>query len=119
MNKQIKIKIIGEAEEEFEKLNESIRMEKEKGIENSQNQQLMRSIERNIEMLKNDPSHGIQIPRKLIPKYLPVDNLWKVNLTGYWRMLYTLKGGELEVICFILEITNHKKYDKIFNYSSK
>ena len=34
-------------------------------------------------------------------------------------MLYTLKGSEIEILCFILEIVDHKKYDKVFGYRKK
>jgi len=100
-------------------LNKIVGEEKNKGIKNSENQQLLKSIETKVELLKQNPQYGIQIKRNLIPKKFPVDNLWKVNLTGYWRMLYTLKGTQLEVICFVLEILDHKKYNKIFGYKKK
>ena len=48
-----------------------------------------------------------------------VDNLWVADLTGYWRMLYTLKGSEIEILCFVLEIVDHERYDKIFGYRKK
>jgi hypothetical protein len=114
--KTICIKLIADAEKEFEDLNKTIGEEQSRGIENSENQQLMRSIKRTSKLIKENPQYGIQISQKLIPKKYAVDNLWKVNLTGFWRMLYTLKGNELEIICFVLEICNHKKYNKLFGY---
>ncbi len=119
MKKKVRVQLIGEAEKEFEKLNEAIGKELEKGIKNSQNQQLLKAIKKTTEILKLNPQYGTQIPRKQIPNILPVDNLWKVNLTGYWRLLYTLRGEKLEIICFILEIVDHKKYNKIFGYRKK
>jgi hypothetical protein len=50
---------------------------------------------------------------------IPVTNLWKVNLTGYWRMLYTIKGDEVEIICYVLDICDHKRYDRIFGYRKR
>ena len=45
--------------------------------------------------LKANYDYGTQISRKLIPrKYqfeYEVTNLWKIDLAGYWRMIYTLK----------------------------
>lgn len=114
--KPVRVILIGEAEEEFEELNRIVGEEQGKGISNSENQQLLRSIKRTSELLKKNPMFGIQIRKKLIPKKIPVSNLWKVNLTGYWRMLYTIRGDKLEIVCFILEICDHKKYDKIFGY---
>jgi len=34
-------------------------------------------------------------------------------------MLYTLKGDEIEVIAFILNILDHSKYNKEFGYRKK
>ena len=82
-------------------------------------------------MLKANYDYGKQIPRKLIPrKYqleYEVTNLWKVDLAGYWRMIYTLKQPqreqtEIEIITIwldVLDIIDHKKYDKIFGYKKK
>jgi len=117
--KPVRVILIGEAEEEFEQLNREVGEEQRKGIPNSENQQLLRSIKRAVELLKENPMFGIQIKKKSIPKKFPVSNLWKVNLTGYWRMLYTIKGEKLEILCFILEICDHKKYDKIFGYKKR
>ena len=41
------------------------------------------------------------------------------ELTGYWRMLYTIKGDQIEIICFVLDILDHKSYDKIFGYRKR
>ena len=117
--KQVKVKLISNAAEEFEKLNKIIGEEKNKGIKKSKNQQLFESIKRTTKLLKQNPQYGIQIPKKKIPKKLSVSNLWKVNLIGYWRMIYTISGNELEIICFVLEIFDHKKYNKLFGYKKK
>ncbi|NQU78586.1 hypothetical protein HQ545_02355 [Candidatus Woesearchaeota archaeon] len=43
----------------------------------------------------------------------------RVELVGYWRLLYTLIGDEVKVIAFILEFMDHAKYDKLFGYRKK
>lgn len=40
----------------------------------------------------------------------------KVIITGAWRMIYTILGSEVEIISLILDIMNHKKYEKKFGY---
>ncbi len=117
--KLVRVRLIGNAEREFEELNKRVGEEKARGVENSENQQLLRSIKRATELVKENPFYGAQIKKKLIPKTLPVDNLWKVNLTGYWRMLYTIKGEALEIICFVLEICDHSEYNKLFGFKKK
>jgi len=63
---------------------------------------------------------GIQIPKRLIPReYLKkfnVKNVWKYNLPGAWRLLYSVKGKNLIVFSIILEWMDHKTYERRFKY---
>jgi Txe/YoeB family toxin of Txe-Axe toxin-antitoxin module len=81
---------------------------------------LIKAINNKLHLIEVDPSSGIRIQKKLIPKeYLnkyKLDNLWKINLPEGWRMLYTIKGDEIEIIAFVLEILDHKKYEERFKY---
>lgn len=83
---------------------------------------MQKLIEKGINKLKYSFKYGDHIPKKQIPKeYISkygVENLWKLNLNGYWRMIYTVRGTEIEVISIILEVINHKDYDKKFGYKS-
>jgi hypothetical protein len=117
--KQIRVSFLGNASYEWERLNKIVAEEKSKGIENSEKQQLLKSIKQKIELIMIDPQYGDAVPKKLIPKKLPVDNLWVVDIVRFWRMLYTLKGSDIEILCFILEICDHEKYNKIFGYRKK
>ena len=47
-----------------------------------------------------------------------ISNLFRVELPNYWRMLYTLTEGDtkIEVIAFVLDIMDHKVYNKKFGY---
>jgi len=100
VQKRVSIKLIGEAKEEYIKLQEAVRGETEKGAKGSFHQTLLKSIDSKIALLKANYDYGTQIPRKLIPKkYLRqfgVTNLWKVDLSGFWRMIYTLKQPQRE-----------------------
>ncbi len=58
------------------------------------------SIERIKNLLKENPQHGEPVAKKLIPPKLAVlgiQNLYRVELSNYWRMLYTLEGNETEI----------------------
>jgi Txe/YoeB family toxin of Txe-Axe toxin-antitoxin module len=72
--------------------------------------------------LKKHPFCGIEIPKKLIPKiYVQeygVDNLWKYDLPGGWRVIYTVTTeGELYILAVIMEwFTDHKEYERRFRY---
>lgn len=88
----IKVIITGDAKEEFERLNKIVGEEILKGITNSNYQTLLNSIKQKIEFLKENHRYGIniaknKIPREYITKY-DINNLWKINLSGTWRMIY-------------------------------
>ena len=76
-------------------------------------------------MIKADPHYGEPISKKHIPKRYTqrfgISNLFWINLPNYWRMLYSLVQGETatEIIAFIVDILNHKEYDKVFGYKKK
>ena len=118
--KPVRVIITGEAEEEYNELNQTVKKEKAEGIQSSEYQTLLNSINQKIDFLKKDPQYGIHIPKNKIPKeYIikyNVNNLWKINLPKSWRMIYTIRGSEVEIIALILDIFDHKRYAKKFRY---
>ena len=44
-----------------------------------------------------------------------------MELSNYWRMLYTLTSDEdeIEIIAFVLDIIDHKGYDRKFGYRKR
>lgn len=118
--KPVKVIITGAAKEDFDKLNHAVGEEISKGITSSDHQTLLNSIKQKVDLLKLNPEYGIHIPKDRIPKeYVvkyDVSNLWKVNLSGAWRMVYTIRGSEVEIISLILDIVNHSDYEKKFGY---
>ncbi len=107
------------ADEEFKKLNTLVGEQLKERKENTPEMQLLKSIKQKIEFIRNNPFYGDNIPKKLIPREYGVDNLWRVELSQFWRMLYTIKGDQIEIICFILDILDHKNYDKKFKYKKR
>ena len=118
--KPTKVIITGNAKEEFDELNKVVGEEISKGITSSDHQTLLNSIKQKIEILKANPEYGIHIQKDRIPKkYVQnydVNNLWKIDLSGAWRMIYTIRGSEVEIISLILDIMNHRDYEKKFGY---
>lgn len=98
--KPVNVMVIGDAKEAYEDLNKQVGEEKLKGITSSSNQTLFNSIQQKIDFLKENPEYGVHIQKNLIPKvYIDkydVNNLWKVNIAGYWRIIYTIRGNEVE-----------------------
>ncbi|MAG77950.1 hypothetical protein CL616_01145 [archaeon] len=119
MKKPVRVILLDEAETEYKKLNEIVGKQINEGKENTSEIQLLKSIKQKKDFIKANPFYGDNIEKKKIPKNFNVSNLWRVELTNYWRMLYTIKGDQIEIICFILDIINHKKYDKIFGYKKR
>ena len=123
MNKQVRVVLLDEAESEYKKLNDTVGEQIKRGVETSEEIQLLKSIKQKTEFIKSNPFYGDNIPKALIPKEYVIKynakNLWRVELTNYWRMLYTIKGDQIEIICFILDIINHKEYAKKFGYRKR
>jgi mRNA-degrading endonuclease RelE of RelBE toxin-antitoxin system len=116
LKKPVRVVLIGNAKKEFLELNKLVSLQKKKGFESSFEMSLLSSIKQKSDILKINPFYGDNLEKRKIPKKLGVSNLWRLELNNYWRMLYTIKGDSVEVVCFILEIFNHKKYDKFLGY---
>ena len=122
MNKPVRVVLLGDAEKAFKELNEIVGKQIESGKENSQEMQLLKSIRQKIDFIKANPFYGNPIAKNLIPeeyKIYNAINLFRVELSQFWRMLYTLKGNEIEVIAFVLDIIDHPTYDKKFGYKGR
>ncbi len=116
MNKPVRIILIKDADKSYKELNEIVGRQIGEGKENTKEMQLLRSINQKKEFIRQNPFYGDNIKKSQIPKEYNVTNLWRVELTDYWRMIYTIKGDQIEIICFILDIINHKEYNKIFGH---
>lgn len=129
--KRASIKLLGDAKDAYLNLKRIVEEEKRKGTTSSFNQTLLKSIDDKIAILKKDYDFGIHIPKdRISQKYIvqyEVTNLWKINLSGGWRMIYTLKqpqrdNTEVEILSIwldVLDIISHEEYDKIFKYKGR
>jgi len=118
--KEVTVRLSEEANEVYEELNRSVGAERLKGIDGSFHQTLLRSILRARDLLKQNPFAGNQVPRRLAPeKYAlkyDAENIWRIELADRWRLVYTIIGNQVEVVAFVLDIFDHKDYDKVFGY---
>ena len=123
IDKEIWVNFSEEANADYKELQNKVLIEKEQGRDNSFNMQLLKAINREKANLKIDPQCGIHIPRKYIPKKLieryGTDRLWKIDLVGYWRLIYTIVGDDVKIIAFVLEFMDHDRYNKLFGYMKK
>ncbi|MFA5796981.1 MAG: type II toxin-antitoxin system RelE/ParE family toxin [Candidatus Woesearchaeota archaeon] len=86
----------------------------------AQERELFKTINYALDAIEENAFSGIQIPKKIIPKYYiqkyQIKNLWKYNLPKGWRLFYSIINDEIVVVCLILEWLNHTDYEKRFNY---
>ena len=106
INKQCEVQFANEkVKETFDKLNDL---------------DLKKFIDRAFCDIKANPFCGIQIPKNQIPqdyiKKFDIHNVWKYNLPNAWRLIYSIKGGEVVIITIILEWMDHKEYERRFKY---
>ncbi|MFH0701837.1 MAG: hypothetical protein V2A62_05390 [Candidatus Woesearchaeota archaeon] len=113
--KIIRVVLSPEAEEVYYYLNE-------KAPTSKVEQSILNAVNKKIELIKANPHYGNPITKRLIPgEYIQkygVTNLFRVELPDFWRMMYTLTEGEskIEIVAFVLDVVNHKDYDKKFGY---
>ena len=83
---------------------------------------LLKITEKGISKLIEDYRDGQKIQKKLWPKYYiqkyGINNLWRLRLDDYWRLIYTLIGGKVRIEAVILEVLDHKEYNKRFGYKA-
>ena len=86
---------------------EAYNLLKEVAADSKIERSILNSIEKKKELIKANPHYGEPIAKDKIPfeykqKY-GVTNLFWVELSGFWRMLYTLTNNEteIEIIAFI------------------
>ena len=88
-----------------------------------QERMLLDAIKKKEIILKNDQHHGNPIKKRIFPKkykeLYQITNLFRVELPIFWRILYTIITNENKTTIFVLDIVNHKEYDKLFNYRKK
>jgi hypothetical protein len=85
-----------------------------------ENDEQYKEINTALDLLKKDYSKGDKIPRDMWPrKYVREHNihtLFRYKLKSGWRFVYTIYGTRQEKVCTILEIFDHKEYEKRFGY---
>ena len=122
MEKPIRIKFDEKSYGEFQKLQKVV-LEGRRARKKPNYEQLLASINNALKNIKADYKYGDLVPRKYISKATlqrySTDKIFRVQLVGYWRLLYTIIGDEAKIIAFILEYMDHDKYNKLFGYRKK
>ena len=114
----VKVIFSPEAEEVYKHLNEQAPTSK-------LDRMILNAINKKIDLIKANFHYGDPVAKNLIPEEYRVKygatNLFRVELPNFWRMLYTLTEGdtEIEIVAFVLDVVDHKTYDKKFGYRKK
>jgi plasmid maintenance system killer protein len=104
-----------EAQEIYNSLEEQSKSSK-------QERMILDSLNTKLELIQKNPFYGDSIRKSRIPRYYKLKysakNLFRVELPQFWRMLYTMVNQEsdIEIIAFVLEVDDHKGYNKRFGY---
>lgn len=112
--KDTRIKTVGFADEQIQSAFAELKSGK------FEEKELASFIDRAIKDLKENPLIGIAIPKRLWPaeyvRNFGINNLRKYDLPNGWRLIYTLKGNDVEIVAIILEWFSHKEYERRFKY---
>lgn len=86
---------------------------------------VQQDLRRKAKQLAHDPQRGTFIGIRRVPKTTLAKwdarvgvqlNLYKLDLSGGWRALYAVgSDGPLRVVV-ILEVVDHKEYDRLLGY---
>ncbi|MBS3083278.1 hypothetical protein J4423_00570 [Candidatus Pacearchaeota archaeon] len=116
--KEVNVVLSLEAKEVYDHLNSRSPFSKKERM-------ILKAVNYKIELIKNNFQYGEPIAKDLIPeeykeKYR-INNLHRVELPDFWRMLYSVTAGnsEIEIIAFVLDIIDHPTYNKKFGYRKK
>lgn len=86
----------------------------------AKDQEIHHALNAAFDAIARDAFCGIQVPKRLIPKSYTkkygIDNLWKFNMHGNWRLMYSVAGDGTKVIAIIIEWLPHKEYERRFGY---
>ncbi|MBL7160934.1 MAG: hypothetical protein ISS93_03750 [Candidatus Aenigmarchaeota archaeon] len=104
--------------QEFSKEFATLQKRAEKG--EGEAEYLLKLVGKGITKLVESREAGQKIQKRLWPKYYVqkygISNLWRLRLDDYWRMIYTLLNGKIRIVAVILDVIDHKEYNKRFGY---
>jgi Txe/YoeB family toxin of Txe-Axe toxin-antitoxin module len=121
MDKKKVVKVIGNAEHALENLETGIASFITKGKSPPKSDaQLLKSINRALDGLTMNPFLGNSVPHRLWPReFKNLPNLFRLELSQSWRLLYYVTGNDVIIVSVVFEICDHQTYDGIFGYKKR
>lgn len=84
------------------------------------NDALYQAVREVIDNLKSGNIVGVRLKQNRIPKYYlkkhDINAVFKVDLPGYWRMIYGLTTIHNEKKVLLMDLFDHETYNKRFGY---
>jgi mRNA-degrading endonuclease RelE of RelBE toxin-antitoxin system len=86
---------------------------------------ILNSFLEKVEILKTNVHYGDPVAKKLIPKeyvkFYEIKNLFRFELPQFFRVTYTITNGAagIEIVVLVLDIMDHKTYNKKFGYKNR
>ena len=67
--------------------------------------------------MQNDIMPGDFVSNRPYPsKYKKYSNLYRIIISDYYRLIYTIVGTSSKKVYLILAFLNHDEYNKLFGY---
>jgi len=87
----------------------------------SEDKKLYESIDKTLDKLKFNPYRGESLKKDRIPKIYKqlygLNNLFKININQYWRLMYFVKSLDRErTLIILIDFMPHSEYDKLLGY---
>ena len=81
---------------------------------------IVKAIDEKKGWIQNDWHYGNPIAKILIPDEYRIKygamNLFRVELPNFWRMLYSVRDYDDKTEIIVVDILDHKSYNKKFGY---
>ena len=85
--------------------------------------EIKKDVNQLIHLLKNDQIPGIHLKLTLVPKYYKdkhdINTYYKVVLPQNWRLIYGILSINGQKNALLIELFDHGKYDKRFNFKKR
>ncbi len=86
----------------------------------NKNTALYRKVKETIDDLKKNKIVGFRLKQGQIPQYYvkkhDINAVYKLDLPGYWRLIYGILVIHGERKALLMELFDHDKYNKRFGY---
>ena len=87
------------------------------------NDEIKKDVDRTINLLKNDKIHGMHLKLSKVPKYYKtlhdIGTYYKVVLPENWRLIYGILSINGQKKALLIELFDHVKYNKRFNFTKR